>query len=856
MFGNTITAIYNNGSQTTGGTVNTTAMNDFGSYGNGETSQYGNDNSNIQFVNIDYVAASTDTLFKFGRSWKEVLPTTGEPSGWEASNFNDAGWSAYTSGSSLTGTNSAPTAYFRFSFSVTNPTQYTDFTLNIKDRQGAVVYINGVEVGRDNMPSGTVSNSTSASNGRGNTSGNVNLTIPSSAFSAGTNVIAVEVHRRTQGSNDGIALDAQLIGNKPASGTSIANASSADLALPATGTNTIKFARLYWGGRIARSTITANAANLKTVKIRKGASGNYVNVTALGVDTIALNEAAGVAYQSYADVTTFINSNGAGTYTVADLAAAVGGVTGGNFAGWSIVVVYENSAQTDYFSTRIYDGYMKVYDDGSSTTIPVTLTGFDAPASGLTSSDAYLTTFAWEGDANLAASSSNPAGDFLKINGTAFTDANNPASNMWNGTISNNGTLVTTKNPNFKNQMGIDIDELQVGTGYGIQPNASQVAVTFGTEADQYFPSIFAFSLRMKPPVVSIVKTATGSKQNPPNSTAVSIDTNEVFTYTISGQNSGQGISLNTMVIDSIPANSTYVPGSLKIVTSGASGTTGNQSDASGDDNAFFGTAPNGRKYVVFYVGTGATNTVGGILESGASYSVQFKTKAPATYPQLGVIANIAYVSATSQAGDTIRNQGSFVINQLRSVPLSINLTKFAATKSGANAILTWTTVNEKNNDYFELQRSTDGANFTTVAKVNGAGTTDIEQNYNYTDPIANISAKVLYYRILDVAFDGKKTTSKIVALNNNGTSNISDINVYPNPFSSGFKIDINSVENGQATIRIKNAVGQVIVDKKNALQAGQNTISVDDLDVLPQGIYLVEVMTGNDIVTRKLIKH
>jgi len=856
MFGNTSMAIYNSGSLSTGGTVNTTAMNDFGSYNNGETSQYGNDNSNMQFVNVDWTAAHTDTFFALGSTWKETLPTS-EPSGWEALSFNDASWSNYTGGTTLNGSNTRNAAYFRIKFNVTNPSAYTNFTLNLRDRQGAVVYLNGSELngsgnGRDNMPNGTITFGSDASNGRGTSSGNVNFTIPSSSLVTGQNIITVEVHRRSQGTNDQIALDARLTG-EIAGSSNVTNASSADLVLPSSGTNTIKFARLYWGGRVERTAITANAANLKTVKLRKGTSGGYSNITALGVDTIALNEAAGVGYQSYADVTSFINSNGAGTYTVADIVAATGGVSGGNFAGWSIVVVYENSAQTDYFSTRIYDGYMKVYAGGSSTTVPVTLNGFDAPSSGLTASDAYLTAFAWEGDANLAASSSNPAGDFLQINGNAFTDANNPASNIWNGTISTNGSMVSTKNPNYANQFGIDIDQLQVGSGYGIQPNASQVAITFGTEADQYFPSAFAFSLRMKPPVVSISKTATGNKQATPNTTAVTIDTNEAFTYTINGTNSGQGVALGTVVVDSIPSDCTYVPGSMKIVTSGTSGATGAMTDASGDDNAYFGTAPNGRKYVLFYVGSGATAAAGGTLESNASYNVQFKVKAPATYTALHVLSNIAYISATAQSGEVITNQASFVISQLKAVPLAVNLTHFSATKSGSAAIVDWTTVNEKDNDHFELQRSTDGKNFSKIATVKGNGTTTVEHNYEYRDALNEVKATTVYYRLYAVAFDGSLSTSKVVSVNNQ--SKISDINIYPNPFASTFKVDVYASEVENVVVRVKNAVGQILAEKNITVQSGLNTLGVEELNMVPQGMYIVEVAAGNDVVTKKMIK-
>jgi len=44
--------------------------------------------------------------------------------------------------------------------------------------------------------------------------------------------------------------------------------------------------------------------------------------------------------------------------------------------------------------------------------------------------------------------------------------------------------------------MGLDIDQFYVGTGYGILPNSSSVTLEFGTEADQYFPGLYTFTIK------------------------------------------------------------------------------------------------------------------------------------------------------------------------------------------------------------------------------------------------------------------------------------------------------------------------------------------------------------------------
>lgn len=267
------------------------------------------------------------------------------------------------------------------------------------------------------------------------------------------------------------------------------NSSSADLVLPS-GTNTIKLARIYWGGRIANSEFNLSANANRTIKIRKGISGEYSDISALGMDTLTIIDGF-TQFQGYADITDFIKVNGAGTYEVANVPLSTGIIAdGGNHGGWSIVVVYENPS-LPFNSIRVYDGFEVVYNEGNDTTTTITLTGLNVPSTPLQSSDARMGVAVWEGDANLP-------GDFLNINGQTFFNATNPPYNPWNGTITDNGVQVTTKNPNYTNQMGIDIDQFDVGTGYGIAPNATSVTLQFGTIADKYFPGVFTFRVKMK----------------------------------------------------------------------------------------------------------------------------------------------------------------------------------------------------------------------------------------------------------------------------------------------------------------------------------------------------------------------
>ena len=156
------------------------------------------------------------------------------------------------------------------------------------------------------------------------------------------------------------------------------------------------------------------------------------------------------------------------------------------------LVVYENTTAFTYFnSVRVYDGYQAVYNGGSPTLPTDALTGLNVPSGALNASDAKMGAVAWEGDTGLT-------GDSLSINGNYFSDDLNPVNNVFNGSETDTGSWVHSKNPDLYNQMSIDIDQFYVGTGYGIQPDAQNVTLSFRTEQDQYFPGVFTFVIKTK----------------------------------------------------------------------------------------------------------------------------------------------------------------------------------------------------------------------------------------------------------------------------------------------------------------------------------------------------------------------
>lgn len=170
--------------------------------------------------------STTATLLSFGSTWKYLDNGTDQGTAWRSASFVDSGWKSgagqlgYGDGDEKTVVSYGPSArakyittYFRRAFTVTNPAAFQSLLLRLIRDDGAVVYINGTEVWRSNMPIGVIGYKTQSATGvAGADESRIwENTISSSALVAGLNVIAVEIHQDLANSSD-ISFDMEMIG--------------------------------------------------------------------------------------------------------------------------------------------------------------------------------------------------------------------------------------------------------------------------------------------------------------------------------------------------------------------------------------------------------------------------------------------------------------------------------------------------------------------------------------------------------------------------------------------------------------------------------------------------------------------
>lgn len=178
-------------------------------------------------VLFDFYLSAQVLLIPQGAEWKFYDQGSLQNQPWNSSNYNDASWSAgdaelgYGDGDEQTvvsfGPNSSDkyiTTYFRKDVIINNPQQFSHVELNIKRDDGAVVYVNGNEVWRTNMPSGIINFNTPADGTVAwpNEDDWHSIQISSSWFINGSNTIAVEIHQENGGSSD-ISFDFSMVGH-------------------------------------------------------------------------------------------------------------------------------------------------------------------------------------------------------------------------------------------------------------------------------------------------------------------------------------------------------------------------------------------------------------------------------------------------------------------------------------------------------------------------------------------------------------------------------------------------------------------------------------------------------------------
>ncbi len=180
-----------------------------------------------------------------------------------------------------------------------------------------------------------------------------------------------------------------------------------------------------------------------------------------------------------------------------------------------------------------------------------------------------------------------------------------------------------------------------------------------------------------------------------------------------------------------------------------------------------------------------------------------------------------------------------------RSCTLPVRMLAFTGEENNGAVFLNWATLQEVNNDYFEIQRSSDGIHFGSIGKVKGYGNSEALINYAHVDqnPVSGIS----YYRLKQVDYDGTASyTGSIKIYTDNGNA---PFVVSPNPSAGAFNISFSDLSGGE--LILFDVLGKVVLTQ--SIEAGTENVLIGEQ--LVSGAYLLKISGVSGSSTQLIIK-
>jgi hypothetical protein len=192
----------------------------------------------------------------------------------------------------------------------------------------------------------------------------------------------------------------------------------------------------------------------------------------------------------------------------------------------------------------------------------------------------------------------------------------------------------------------------------------------------------------------------------------------------------------------------------------------------------------------------------------------------------------------------------TFVDNFCLGCPLvlPIELFRFTGECKEEEIVLNWSTMTEKNNDHFSIERSEDGVNFIHLGDVKGAGTSNKMMNYTFTD--GKQSEKQAYYHIKQTDFDGSITYSQLITVDLCKTKGDLSFEIVPNPVNEVLNISVKHYSMN-TKLKIMDQMGKPV--REIQIESIQNAV---DVSMLRSGLYFIVISNSEKTISGKFLKN
>ena len=232
------------------------------------------------------------------------------------------------------------------------------------------------------------------------------------------------------------------------------------------------------------------------------------------------------------------------------------------------------------------------------------------------------------------------------------------------------------------------------------------------------------------------------------------------------------------------------------------------------------------------------------------SFNQTFTVTTPGTY-------RLAIINSGSTGGGNVRisvddfAENATVIGCVENISLPVKLTNFGGNLNSKQVDLHWAVDENEDDDHFEVEKSTDGKEFTTAAIVMASEKAGSE-NYSFAEIM---KSEKIYYRLR--MFDKNKvvTFSNTLIFETKTVVNAGGLRIVNNPATDKLSLSFTSANNQSLEIKVYDLSGRMQMNQKVNVYEGNNLINLPLASAFSTGIYAVEVSNGHERLTSKFVK-
>lgn len=182
----------------------------------------------------------------------------------------------------------------------------------------------------------------------------------------------------------------------------------------------------------------------------------------------------------------------------------------------------------------------------------------------------------------------------------------------------------------------------------------------------------------------------------------------------------------------------------------------------------------------------------------------------------------------------------------ISAIALPVRFVGLNLARQNTDVLVQWEAVEEMNSSHYEIERSENGSDWSSITHINARENAAARQSYSYSD--RNASAKLLYYRVRQVDVDGKCAFSPVRSIKNeNGHMDIRN-NVIS---SNSVYLHFSEQAKGNVIVRITYSNGRIISQKTFGQPVGQVIVPIQNA---ARGIYFITVADGKNLKFSKEI--